>query len=207
MRSAARLIVPVLLLAFGLAQPSLSLAATAKSTKSVKSAKKLAADQQVMHPPQVIEPSDTAIGVRAGQGYNYEGRSVIGVNLERIIRQNFGLGGQVNYARYQTDYAVGPQSGEWKYEAWTFVLYGAFHADVLRVKNLDTFVTTGIAHNVLNSDWQSNTGMANPGHAKGNSTGLMAYLNARYFVDSSLGFTASIGSGVGTLAIGIDYLF
>jgi hypothetical protein len=160
-----------------------------------------------LSPPQVLEVGDSLIGFRVGQGSAFDGASVIGGNYEYMFRQNFGIGGQLHYSNYNSAYGFGPYHGEWTYSAWTVLGYGSFHPDIFKVSNLDTFVTGGIAHTFISARWSSNMSFPEPNNADSGSTYLVAYLNARYFFDPQWSVIASIGTGLGTLGLGMDYLF
>lgn len=185
---------------------SLGFAAPSPSTGG-RSAKKIAADQNRLRAPQVLEENDALFGVRATQGSSFEGAATLGASYEYMVHPNFGLNGQFHHAAYSTKYNVGFASGEWKYTAWTLVAAGTLHGDLFRVKNLDTYATVGLGHSIFNSSWKSNFNLSNPGNAETNKTFLVATLNARYFVDSRWGFSGSLGTGLGVLGIGLDYLF
>lgn len=171
-----------------------------------RSSKKAAADNTNLT-PQVLEVGDSTIGVRASQGTAFEGTSILGLNFEHMVLPNFGLGGQFHYANYNTRYNVGGISGEYNYTVFALAATGNLHADVFKVKNLDTYATLGLSRSFLSSRWKSNQDFGSPGNADSGAFFLVAYLNARYFVDSKLSFTASVGTGLGAIGLGMDYLF
>lgn len=176
-------------------------------TRIERSSKKAAAEHTNLAAPQVLEVGDNLIGVRASQGTAFEGTSVLGFNFENMIAPNFGLGAQLHYANYTNRFNGGGVSGEYNYTALALAATGNMHVDLFKVKNLDTFGTLALARTFLTSRWKSNQDFANPSSADSGTFFLAAYLNARYFVDSKLAVTASVGTGLGTLGFGLDYLF
>ncbi len=177
------------------------------ATATGKSAKKMAANETNLSAPQVVEKGDNMIGARMGQGDVFDSKPMVGVNYERMLTQNFGVGGMFNYASYTHTFNVGGYRGTWEYDAYAFAAYGSLHADVFKVKNLDTYVTAGVGRTVIRSHWTSNNGLGRYGDVDGDSNYLLAYVNARYFINSAWAFTASVGAPIGTLALGMDYLF
>jgi hypothetical protein len=172
-----------------------------------KSAKKAAADRVTLTEPQVVEEGDSIFGLRANKGSDFGGATAIGGSYEYMIRPNFGFNTQLDYATYEVNYSVGPITGKWTYKAWALALMGTYHFDLFKVKNLDTFISGGLAHTFLSVSGSNNQGFSMNTGAQTSSTFLVAYANFRYFVDSNWGFTASVGTGLGTASFGVDLLF
>jgi hypothetical protein len=172
-----------------------------------KSAKKMAADHNRLSSPQVIEAGDNTIGLRAYQGDAFSNAPMLGVNYEHMINENFGVGGGYGYANYTNTVHVGGLKGQYRYDAHVYTVTGSYHFDLFKARNLDTYISAGVGRTVLKHKWHSNTGLADRGSAKGNSTYLLGYANFRYFVNSKFAFTGSLGAPVGTLALGADFLF
>lgn len=178
------------------------------STQPVeRSQKKIEADRVGLSGPQVLEQGDNLIGVRVNQGGIFADNSVVGLSYERMVRPNLGLGLQARYTSYSNRWSSTFFSGRYDYTATTIAATGNLHADVFKVRNLDTFATAGLGHTFLTSRWSSSDQIVDPGTGDASTTFLLAYINARYFVDSSWSFTASLGTGLGTLGLGMDYLF
>lgn len=174
-----------------------------------KSAKKIEADRNrtAVRSPEVIEQGDNSIGARAFQGDAFDSHPLLGVNFEHMITDNFGVGGAYGYSTYQTTVHAGGFKGTYTYDVHVFAALGSYHFNVFQVKNLDTYVSAGLGRTVLRSEWSSNTGLADQNSADSSSTYLLGYVTARYFINSRLGFTGSLGTPIGTLAVGMDYLF
>ncbi len=175
-----------------------------------KSAKKMEADRAGISPAQVIEAGDMLIGVRTSTGAAFDNATVMGVNLERIIGPNFGVGVQAHYANYDFKYGAGDITGEYDTDVFVGMIYGAFHADIFKTKNLDTFFLGGIARSEQRGDFTTTTGIEKSRYPKDTKEGsniLVGSFNARYFVDASWSFTATMGTGLGNFGIGMDYLF
>jgi hypothetical protein len=172
-----------------------------------RSAKKLAADHNPLSAPQVLEAGDSLVGLRSLDSAGFGGNVALGLSYEKMVRPNFGFSLQVFNSSYSTKYSVGPLAGRWDYSVWTFDLLGNFHADLLGVRNLDTFVSGGVGRSILTSKWTSSSDLPAPANTETSRTFLMASLNARYFIDSKWSFLISAGTGAGTFGFGADYLF
>ena len=173
-----------------------------------KSAKKLEADRSNLTPPAVIEPGDNLFGVRTNQGAVWDGATVLGLSYERIVAPNFGIGVEGAYANFDRSFKSPVVSGTVETNAWTGVVFGNFHANVFKVKNLDTYFTGGIAHTWLRGDFKATAGNASLGmDTKDDDTKAIAYLTARYFVDSTFAFSVAVGTGLGNWGLGMDVLF
>lgn len=172
-----------------------------------KSAKKIAADKSNLTPPQVLEPGDNMIGLRANQGDVFDHKPLIGVNYERMLTTNFGVGGQFFYTEYQTNFNVNGFRGTWDYEAYVFAAYGSFHFDIFKVKNFDTYISAGVGRTQINSKWHSNDKLPASSKVDTSSMYLLGYVTGRYFVNSNWAFSGSLGLPIGTLSLGMDYLF
>jgi outer membrane protein W len=171
-----------------------------------KSAKKQAADEPTLGAPQVLEVGDSLLGARLGQGTDFGGAAALGVSYEYMFHQNFGVNPQLHYSSYSSKISVGPIDGEWDYTAWTLSVQGTFHVDLFKSRNWDPYLSAGIGRSFISSHWKAN-GFDAPAQADSSSTYLLAYANFRYFINSSWGIQASVGTGLGTFSIGIDHLF
>lgn len=175
-----------------------------------KSAKKIEADRVTLTSPAVIETGDNLLGVRTATGAAFDGATVLGANFERIVHPNFGLGLQAHYANYQAKFSMPGIEGEYNNDAWTFVGYGAFHVNVFKVRNLDTYFSAGVAHSVIRGDFKAKVDgpLADKvADIKSTRTFGVGYINARYFLDSTFSFTVALGTGLGNFGIGMDVLF
>ena len=180
----------------------------APGASSPKSAKKAAAEDSPLREPEVLEKGDTTVGLRLSQGGVYSGEAMLGANFEHMVTPNIGVGGAFAYGSYNNKFGNGLYNGEWDYTVYSLAVLGNFHADIFKVKNLDTFVTFGLGHALLSSKWRTNDSRQAPLVAADSSTSFfLAYVNARYFLNSKWGLTGSLGTGLGTLAVGVDYLF
>ncbi len=176
-----------------------------------KSAKKIEADRSTLKAPQVIEPGDTMLGVRVANGAAFDDATVLGLNLEHMVRPNFGLGLQAHFAEYDVKYSAGGLNGKYETDAITVVGLGNFHVDMFRVKNLDTYFSGGVAYSTIRGEFKADRknafGADDVVNTKSNPTRAVAYFNARYFIDSTWSFTVAAGTGLGNFALGMDMLF
>ncbi len=132
----------------------------------------------------------------------------LGVHFEKFVSPYVGIGGLFQYSSYDEQYYNVGFSGRWNYTATTLAGYAAWHGDVFKVKDLDTFVRGGIGFTSVSSHWESNSGHLYPVNARsgGTTSHLLLQLNARYFINSNVLISGFIGTGIGTLGIGLDYL-
>jgi hypothetical protein len=160
-----------------------------------------------MSAPQVLETGDNLIGARAYQGEVFDNNPLISLNYERMVAPNFGVGGLFGYSTYEKTIRVGTLKGTYEYDAYVIGALGSFHFDLFKVKNLDTFLTGGVGRTIIKSKWSSRNGLAQNTEADSSSTYLLGYATARYFVNPQWAFSGSLGINLGTLALGMDYLF
>ncbi len=170
-----------------------------------KSAKKQAADRVNMTEPEVIEAGDNMFGIRTAQGSAFDGATVIGLNYERMVTNNFGLGGALHYAEYDVEYNLGGTSGKFETTAWSIVFHGNMHVNIFKVKNMDTFFTGGIARSTIKGEFKGSG--VTVADTKEDEFKVIAYANLRYWVNSQMGFTAMFGTGLGNFGLGFDFLF
>lgn len=182
----------------------LLLAFTASTSFAAKSAKKLAADSISMREPEVVEKGDNSFGLRATQGSAFDGATAATVVYEYSLAPNFGIGALYSYANYDRTYAANGTTGKVETDVNTFGVLGNFHVNLFNVRNMDTYFTGGVVRSSMK-------GSARIGGAKvsadDDETKLMAYGNLRYFVNSNIGFTACVGTGLGNFGLGMDVLF
>jgi hypothetical protein len=203
-----------LLLTFGFSAQAAEKAASSPrptATRGDKSAKKQAADEAKLNvdPPQVLEERDFLLGLRFNRGDSFNGTALFGINAEYMLGPNIGINGQIQHGSYTSAFSVGPFSGQWNYKIWTVTALGAFHADLFKLPNFDPYVTVGLGHSFYSVEWSSDVnGLASPNvGAESGSFFVAAYLNFRYFINSAWGVSASIGTGMGLLGLGVDYVF
>lgn len=182
----------------------LLMAFTASTAFAAKSAKKMAADRISMREPEVVEKGDNSFGLRATQGSAFDGATAATVVYEHMVAPNFGIGGLYSYANYDRTYFAGGLSAKVETDVNTFGVMGNFHVNMFKVKNMDTYFTGGIIHSKMNGDARVG-GMSVS--ADDDETKLLAYGNLRYFVNSNIGFTACVGTGLGNVGLGMDVLF
>ncbi len=173
---------------------------------AAKSSKKMRADSVAMVAPEVVEASDNLIGLRTTQGSAFDGATVVGLNYEHMVTENFGLGGNLNYAEYDRTLAMPGLTAKYDYEVWTLALTGNFHVNMFKVKNMDTFFTGGIARSRIRGEVSGGPELRGV-DASEDETKVIAYANLRYFVNSQMGFTVMVGTGLGNFGLGFDALF
>jgi hypothetical protein len=172
---------------------------------AMKSAKKMKADSVAMVAPEVVESNDNLLGLRTTQGSAFDGATVIGLNYEHMMTDNFGLGGNLNYAEYDRTVGFQGMSAKYDYKVWTLAATGNFHVNIFKVKNMDTFFTGGVARSRIRGEAQA--GGIRGFDTSDDETKVIAYANLRYFVNSQMGFTVMMGTGLGNFGLGFDALF
>lgn len=166
--------------------------------------------------PQGVKMGDALLGLRGAIGSSFEGSAILGANFEYLFHRNFGAGLQVSHSGYSTRFGNEFLTGEYSYNVWVVNAYGSLHADVLKVRQLDTFLTAGLGRTFMSSsvstvpnpkipDFAMNNSL--PATAESSAFFLTASVNARYFFMPNLSGVASLGLGLGNVGLGMDYLF
>jgi hypothetical protein len=139
-----------------------------------------------------------------------------------MYNSEFGFGGQLVRASYSRTITMDPIEAKVEGKAIVIAATGNWHPNFIRVPAFDPFVSVGIAHSFVKSsasitkapaqpDFSGIPGMPKPEMPKvevdGDSTYLIGSLNGRYFVDKNLSVIGSLGFGLSTFTIGMDYLF
>lgn len=160
--------------------------------------------------PQSVRPGNSLLGVRGAMGGAFDGSAILGANYEYILQPNIGIGAQVHHSGYSSKFGNAIYNGEWNYDIWVLNAYGAFHVDLFKVKELDTYATAGLGRTFVSSSVKSSSAdMPTNEFAATASSGffLTANINGRYFFTKNLSGVATLGLGLGTLGLGMDYLF
>lgn len=160
---------------------------------------------------RLLNETNIALGARLGLGavgsFSYAGGTVGFIATgEYRWKEGWGFGGLVGFSRYSWDGGSLYSSGSNYSSSLTHLLIlpqVMYHADVFKVKNLDTYVSAGAGYDFV--FWSYN-GPANP-YINGlnySSVALSAYANARYFVTDRIALSGSLGWGFGILTAGLD---
>lgn len=171
-----------------------------------RSEKKLKADRNAIEfkTPQVVEKRDTIFGLRTSFGDLNDGGPGAGLHIERMLSEYFGVTGEAYYSKYSQQ--VGGL-GTFDYTSTILVAYASFHADIFKAKNLDTYISLGVAHSEVSGKISLPPGFPNPGNSQIRDTDLVLFLTGRYFFNSRWAASASLGKNLNTFMIGTDYLF
>lgn len=174
-----------------------------------KSAKKQAADEaEVSLPaPQVLEKNDVLFGARVNTGSAFGGNAIFGLAGEWMFSDNFGGILEVNHDSYTVDFGSGSTISQFKYTVWAVTAMATFHADFLKATNFDPFVSVGLGRSFYKATWDTTVGTPQPFAADSGGFFVAAYVNARYFINSSWAVMAQLGTGLGTFGFGVDYVF
>ena len=143
-------------------------------------------------PPEGVRLYDIIVGPRLGIGSYASATMGFGLNGEYLITRDIGVGGFFGYSTYSL--------GAGSYSNMLFLAQGSYHANLFKVKNLDTFATLGIGYDVVS---------VSGGNLTVSASGIVAsiYINGRYFFNEQWSGVASLGYGVGVLGLGVDYKF
>lgn len=157
---------------------------------------------------QVVEQQNLLVGARIGAGNLF----YFGANGEYMWHDNFGAIADVRYGTYGEDIVSAAGVTEVDGSSISLAAQGSFHFDILKVKNLDTYVSAGAAYHIVSADAKFRSSI--PGVTVDSSVSagtsfveLIAYANARYFFRPQWAVQASVGKGLGTVIVGADYLF
>lgn len=184
-----------------------------KSTRTTQPAKKPAHTYSVtdednvssrssssgLPPAAVLVEGSNVVSARLGTGTPM----YFGVGFEHMFTPNFGAIGDLRYGSYTSAMAG---FGEWKLTVWEIAAQASFHADFLKVEGLDTFLSAGLGRTFVSSTWTGST-VVPVSSVTASAFEFIGYLNIRYFFADNFGVTAAVGTGMGTLNFGVDYLF
>ncbi len=111
-----------------------------------------------------------------------------------------GFGGSFGYSSYTENFL----GGSWSYTNIILIASAYYHANVLNIDKLDTYVKAGLGFNF--------GGVTYSGPYSGlYSEPTVAFLTiesglgARYYISDELSIAGEIGTGMGLLRIGLDY--
>ncbi len=154
----------------------------------------------------VASTSDRHVYVNAGVGLAayYGGGLPLGASVEVDLKNNFSVGGSLDYFRYNYGYYSG---------RYTFIYAGArasYHlAEALNVqdKNFDPYVgaTVGFRH----AGYRDSYGYSYSDYGSGYNSGLWVgiHAGARYLFSPKIGAFAEVGYGVSALKVGLTAKF
>lgn len=134
----------------------------------------------------------------------YGGGFPIGVSVEAGLKNNFSVGGSVDFFRYNYGYYSG---------AYTFVLGAArasYHlGDALGVQNnnFDPYIGASLGFRYAN--YHDSYGYTYSDYGSGYNSGLWLgiHVGARYFFSPKVGGFAEVGYGVSALKLGVTAKF
>lgn len=148
-----------------------------------------------------------ALGSVYGASTGFGGQFEIGVNdnfidLGEDIPTWLGIGASFMYSSYSDNYLLFTNE---KFTYTNIVILGSgfFHADVLKQKNLDTYLMFSVGINagsVKYSGSQGNVALPSFG-----SFVIGAGAGARYYFSPKLAAVGEVGVGLGLLRLGIDF--
>ncbi len=163
-------------------------------------------------PSTPLRDGKSLIGGRLGVGGAFDGALAVGINYEYLYTKEFGFGGQFFYSSYGADMTAGPIQASVSSKAYTFAALGHYHPSFIHVQNFDPYASLGIAHSFVKSEATvsgADVSVASlPGiSVDSDSTFIVASLSGRYFFDDSLSVVGTLGLGLSTFILGMDYLF
>lgn len=134
----------------------------------------------------------------------YGGGFPIGVSLEANLKNNFSVGGSVDFFRYNYGYYSGN---------YTFILGGArasYHlSEVLNVQNSNFDPYVGATLGFRYANYHDSYGYSYSDYGAGYNSGLWLgiHVGARYFFTPKVGGFAEVGYGVSALKLGVTAKF
>lgn len=156
---------------------------------------------------QGVSESKLLIGGRGAIG----GATYFGVSTEYLFMENLGVIMDIRRGSDTIGVSFGSIGSETTVKSWTVGLQAAMHMDVLKVQNLDTYVSVGLARNFYGDAETTVTGAPGIGTIGGvsveDSFDFVANVNARYFFTDNFAAHTSIGVGLGLFSVGADYMF
>jgi hypothetical protein len=136
--------------------------------------------------------------------YGSGGIAITG-GYENGINENISLGGVVGYS--SSSETVWGDYG-WKYTYILIGVRGAYHVDLMKNPNIDTYGGILLGYNIVSS---SSTGTSPYGNYWGSYSASASYLaygvfvGGRYYFNPKWAVQAELGYGLGILNVGIAY--
>ncbi len=158
---------------------------------------------------QVVSDGTFLMGARGAFG----GSTYFGLSSEYMFSKNFGAIVDVRRGSKSFEIGFGDIASDTSLKYWTVAAQASMHMDVLNVKNLDTYVSVGLARNFYGSAETTVTGPGTAGIAPIETSvnqsefDFVANVNARYFFTENFAAHTSVGVGLGLFSIGADYMF
>jgi hypothetical protein len=128
----------------------------------------------------------------------------IGVGFDYGFNENISLGGLLAYSSSEIRY--GWFGGNWGWDYSYFIIggRGAYHLDVLKNKQIDTYGGVMLGYNIVSF---KEVGTVSTGAASSGSSYVVfgLFAGGRYYFNPNLAAHVELGFGVGNLTLGISY--
>jgi hypothetical protein len=127
----------------------------------------------------------------------------ISVGYEVGYNENISIGGLVGIAGSEDKWTWFGESWGWEYTYVIIAGRGAYHVDVFKNPNMDTYAGVTLGYNVVS--WKE-VGTARTGYSAGGSYLIYGgHLGLRYYFSPQFGIQVELGYGLGLLNAGISY--
>lgn len=166
--------------------------------------------------------ADKFVSGKIGLGAFYGANLGFGGGFEYILQEDFlnlgdipaslGFGAEVGYSSYTKNYNFGGfyysnfNIASYKVKTTNIVILGSafYHANVLKIDKLDTYVKFSLGYNVAKSKYD---GPSDYDYQLPSVGGIIAgsAIGARYFFTPALSAVAEFGYGFGILRLGLDF--
>lgn len=133
----------------------------------------------------------------------------INVSYEKGITDNIGVGGYLGYASARYNYyGFTNVDYYWRYNYFILGARGAYHYDLFKVPNLDTYGGLMLGFTIASSTFHSSDPTYNSSSYSSPASGGITwsgFIGARYQIKPKLGVYGEIGYGVSVLNLGLRF--
>lgn len=155
-----------------------------------------------------LKEKDIIAGARLAIGSVYGANTGVILSGEYGLKEGFlgipnfpttlGIGASIGYSGY----SVNRKEGEYRYSNYFFMASGSWHIDLLKKKEVDTYVVVNLGINLDNVSKPAaqapEKGSKHGGITVGSGAGIKYYLSSRFAVLAEAGF------GMGFIRFGLD---
>ena len=158
-----------------------------------------------------LQKGDIIVGGKLALGAVYGANVGFIAGAEYGFKQGFlnipkfpaslGIGGSIGYSGYSKNYA---HWGDYSYSNFLILGSGYWHVDLLKKKEVDTYVVLNLGFNITSVDAPN---IANAPDYDSTDGGLVfgTGIGIKYYFIPNLAAVAEVGFGMGLLRIGIDF--
>lgn len=157
-----------------------------------------------------LQKGDIIVGGKLALGAVYGANVGLIASGEYGFKQGFlnipnfpaslGIGGSIGYSGYTKSYGI---YGDYNYTNFLILGSGYWHVDLLKKKEVDTYVVLNLGFNV--SSFSSSVSNAPDYDSSYGGVVLGTGIGIKYYFIPNLAAVAEVGFGMGILRVGLDF--